>query len=215
VKLDKSFKPQGQSGPCVLRELSQVSLKGNEMPYQVKAVKTFHGHDGGCWECSLYNPKGKRIALVVEDGWGGELQFHWINGKEGTETVTLTQVDFDTKKELGKTPVERTFHIDERELDEFCKTLPQWELFDGEMTDTTPDIYLGNLVNTFLDTREVKKLLKKTTIFDGKSIITWNVPYGNENVNKQIADKYPDAIILNRLTLPEAVELYGQLANGK
>lgn len=153
--------------------------------YTVKGVKTFHGHDGGCWECSLYNPDGKRVAVVTEDGWGGELQFHWLNHPQHTNP-------------------------DSEALDDFCKTLPryssQWDK-DGEDHETTADIYLSDLVNQFLDTKEVKKLVKTAAILDGTSIYTWKSPI-SDPIRKHIGEKYPDATILNDIPLEKAVELY-------
>tara|TARA_R110000772_G_C13310278_1_gene440245 strand:+ start:32061 stop:32576 length:516 start_codon:yes stop_codon:yes gene_type:complete len=58
--------------------------------WSVKNVKTFHGHDGNGYEASLYQGK-RRVALVVEDGWGGGLQFHWLVGEnvEGSSSSAL------------------------------------------------------------------------------------------------------------------------------
>lgn len=40
------------------------------MKYEIKNLKTFNGHDGGGFECSLYRD-GKRVATVFNSGCGG------------------------------------------------------------------------------------------------------------------------------------------------
>tara|TARA_R110000751_G_scaffold153151_4_gene258268 strand:+ start:764 stop:1246 length:483 start_codon:yes stop_codon:yes gene_type:complete len=160
------------------------------MDYSVKNIKTFHGHDGGCWEATLYNPKGKRVAIVTEDGWGGGLQFHWLN--------------FAHKNNAN---------ADSIALDVFCKTLPQWELYDGEMTDTDADVYLGGLVEAKLVEKEVKKMLKKVAIFDDGKIFTYKIPASDlDRAMPVILKQRPTAVFLNSLGLSEAVEIYQQAA---
>ena len=148
--------------------------------YEIKNVKTFHGHDGGCWEATLYCDS-KRIAIVTEDGWGGDLQFHWLNPLYDTDSQALTA---------------------------FALTLPKWELSDGEMTNVTPAIYVSDLVNAFLITKDVKKVLKKFAISSSGKIYTWNAKPDDQRVRLFVAKNHPDAIILNDVTLEKAVELY-------
>jgi len=148
--------------------------------YGVKNVKTFHGHDGGCWECTLYRD-GKRVAICTEDGWGGELQFHWLN-------------HFNNE--------------DRQALDAFVLTLPKWELYDGKMAHTTAAIHVSDLVDAFLTTKTVKKVLKKLAIASSGKIYTWNTKPDDERVRTFVANNHPDAVILNDVTLEKAVELY-------
>ena len=151
--------------------------------YEIKNVKTFHGHDGGCWEATLYC-EGKRIAIVTEDGWGGNLQFHWLN----------------------------KFLYHNQTLNAFVLTLPKWgSRFndDGEDDmDMTPDIYISNLVKAFLTTKDVKKVLKKFAIASSGKIYTWNAKPDDQRVRTFVAKNHPDAVILNDITLEKAVELY-------
>lgn len=43
--------------------------------YSVGAVKKFRGHDDYGYNCNLLRGK-KKVAEILEDGWGGGLQFH-------------------------------------------------------------------------------------------------------------------------------------------
>jgi hypothetical protein len=149
--------------------------------YGVKNVKTFHGHDGGCWECTLYCD-GKRVAICTEDGWGGELQFHWLNHRKWDNT-------------------------DRQALDAFVLTLPKWELYDGKMANTTAAIHVSDLVDAFLTTKKVKKILKKLAIADAGKIYTWNAKPDDQRVRTFVAKNHPDAVILNDLSFEKAVEL--------
>ena len=56
--------------------------------YGVKAIKTFRGHDGYGYSCSLTR-NGKKVAEVLDDGWGGGLQISWVDGRKD-ETVEYT-----------------------------------------------------------------------------------------------------------------------------
>jgi hypothetical protein len=147
--------------------------------YRVKNVKTFHGHDGDCWECTLYCD-GKRVAICTEDGWGGELQFHWLN---------------------------QFYNEDRQALNAFVLTLPKRERYDGEMANMTADLYVGKLVNAFLTTKNVKKILKKLAIADAGKIYTWNAKPDDQRVRTFVAKNHPDAVILNDVALEKAVEL--------
>ena len=154
--------------------------------YGVKNVKTFHGHDGGCWECTLYCD-GKRVAICTEDGWGGELQFHWLNHRKWDNT-------------------------DRQALDAFVLTLPKWgSRFsdDGkDDMDMDADLYVRKLVDAFLTTKTVKKVLKKLAIASSGKIYTWNTKPDDERMRSFVAKNHPDAVILNDVTLEKAVELY-------
>ena len=147
--------------------------------YGVKNVKTFHGHDGGCWECTLYCD-GKRIAICTEDGWGGELQFHWLN---------------------------HFYNEDRQALDAFVLTLPKQERYDGEMANMTADLYVGKLVNAFLTTKTVKKVLKKLAIASSGKIYTWNTKPDDQRVRTFVAKNHPNAVVLNDVPIEKAVEL--------
>jgi len=170
--------------------------------YSLKAVKTFHGHDGNGWEANLYHDK-KKVALVVEDGWGGELQFHWVDND--APKVECDGIGYQEKPmTFTDTPEEALFR-------NYCLTLPKWKCID-EMVYTCMDVCLSNMVDKVLTEREVKKLIKKVAYIDGPDIFTLNCK-GNlaEHYTPSILSRHPEAVILNTMPLDKAVELYTTL----
>jgi hypothetical protein len=157
--------------------------------YNVKAVKTFHGHDGYGWEANLYKG-GKKVATVVEDGWGGNLKFYF-EGETKEQRVTQDEID----------------------LNDFCKTLPQWKSeYDNTMHDTNREIFVDGLVTDKLYEKDVKKLLKKFAIFDNGQIFTYGCSPDHPSVRPQIKKKHPNAVVLNDVPLEDAIRFYKSAA---
>jgi hypothetical protein len=170
--------------------------------YTIKAIKTFHGHDGYGWECKLYADK-KCVAFVVEDGYGGDLQFNWADHSE--PRVKSKGVGWkDAQMVFKDTPAESALRA-------FCLTLPKWECNDT-FVYTSRDIFVSDLVNTALYLKDVKKLLKKVAILENGTVYTYNCPPTHPTVRDQIAKKYPNAVILNDLPLADAVAAYTENA---
>ena len=170
--------------------------------YSVKAVKTFHGHDGKGWECKLYRD-GKSIALVVEDGWGGGLQFHWND--HGETRVECRKRNYDDSLITYKATPEQA------KLETCVLAQPQQDSpfsDDNSKMFINVDIFVSDMVNDVLVTKDVKKMLKKVAIFDEGKVYTYNVAPSHSKIRTEIAKKYPKAIILNDLPISEAVEIY-------
>ena len=53
----------------------------NKGEYSVRGIKSFRGTDGIGYNASLYRG-GKKIAFVIEEGNGGEADFHWFDKAE-------------------------------------------------------------------------------------------------------------------------------------
>ena len=174
------------------------------MTYTVKGVKTFHGHDGHGYEASIYNPFGKRVALVVEDGWGGELQFHWKDcDKPAVDVIAYDLLD-QKKTSYKGTP-------EEAKLAAFCATLPKWRC-NGQMIHTDPAIHIDALVTDFLMLKDMRRILKKFAVSDGGKIYTWGCPPSHPTIRDIVRKKYPDAIVLNDLPEGEAFTIYKSFA---
>lgn len=106
-------------------------------PYTVAKIKTFRDHDGGtAYDCDLLRD-GKKIAEVLEDGWGGGLQMRFVDDAEAIK------------------------------LAEFCKTLPPHVCsFDDPETgkpnfmEMDSEMFVEELVLTQLEERDRKRALK-------------------------------------------------------
>tara|TARA_R110000765_G_scaffold73025_1_gene142674 strand:- start:798 stop:1331 length:534 start_codon:yes stop_codon:yes gene_type:complete len=170
--------------------------------YSVKAVKTFYGHDGNGWECKLYRD-GKSIALVVEDGWGGGLQFHWKDENEAR--VECQKRNYDDSLITYKATPEQA-KLETCVLAQAQQDSPFSD--DDSRIFINADIFVSDMVGDVLVTKDVKKMLKKVAIFDGGKVYTYNVAPSHSTVRTEIAKKYPNAIILNDVSISEAVEIY-------
>ena len=174
--------------------------------YEVKAVKTFYGHDGHGWECKLYRD-GKRVALVVEDGYGGELKFYWEDQLPDIPRVECRNRNYDDTINTYKgTP-------QEAQLEAHVLELPQQDdpyADDGKMY-ISADVFVGDMVAEFLYTKDVKKLLKKLAFVkaDGK---IYEYREDNSQTRALVAKSDPDAIILNDMPLTDAVAKYKEVA---
>jgi hypothetical protein len=181
------------------------------MTYSVKAIKTFHGHDGpGCWQAKLYCGK-TFVAIIVEDGWGGELQFHW-------QDATEQKVDAKTVNYKEETVTYRATPY-EADLLAHCLSLLKRTCYDDKLVHVSRDVFVSDLVDDKLTERDVKHILKKVAFFDGKHIRTFKAPSNQLGLKGEpstyrdlIAKQYPNAVILNDLTLQKAVEYYRSAA---
>jgi hypothetical protein len=182
------------------------------MTYSLKAIKTFHGHDGpGCWEAKLYQDK-TFVAIVVEDGWGGELQFHW-------QDATAPKVEGKTVNYKDE-PVTYKATPYEADLLAHCLSLPKQTCYDDKLVHVSHDVFVSDLVEAKLTEKDVKRLLKKVAVFDEGKFYTFNIPAnqlglkGHPSSLRDIVlpEKYPNAIILNDLPLEKAVEYYRSAA---
>tara|TARA_R110001592_G_scaffold200525_1_gene449381 strand:- start:198 stop:443 length:246 start_codon:yes stop_codon:yes gene_type:complete len=76
------------------------------------------------------------------------------------------------------------------------------------MVHTCPDVLMSDLVENALTMKDVKKMLKKVAIFDDGKVYTYNVAPSHSNIRTVIAKKYPNAIVLNDVSISEAVAIY-------
>ena len=111
--------------------------------YTVKNVKTFQGREGNGFDCSLYCD-GKKIGKAVDTADGGPFQFYLDAGHEGL-------------------------------LDAYCETLPflPWGFeaknLDPRGMSQDKDIFVGELVETFLQNRDMKTRCRTHIVFTLKS----------------------------------------------
>jgi len=176
------------------------------MTYSVKNVKTFNSPDGGGYNASLYCGKTK-VANIHDGGYGGCLMYDWVD-----TTIGRT----------GKINPDAHFASD---FYAFLKThkIPDFE-WDGEkggfvdipdkFITPTDDLFVGDLVNDFLDMKLLKQKLKKEVLVvrhaDGAIHGTKDKPT-RENVAQYVEVALKEGMkisVLNSLPLEEAWEFW-------
>lgn len=117
----------------------------------VNGVKTFVGNEGYGFNASLYL-NGKKVALAIDDAWGGDYDYHWD----------------------GKTPEAR--NANEQAVREFVAGLPPEKLSadaEGWEKALYPDgerkLELDELVGRLVDEFETEKRLAKQR----KTCVLW------------------------------------------
>jgi hypothetical protein len=122
--------------------------------YTIKGLKTFTGNEGQGYNVSLYR-NGKRVAFVIDDASGGEVDFQWCD--HNAPRVEFQNADFRNKGTVIRgTPEEKI-------LNDFIrgKELPKEEdpaLFEAiGQTYMTPDIFVGELVRRHREERDNKR----------------------------------------------------------
>ena len=144
----------------------------------------FASQETSCYE-AIINLDGKPIATTRNDGHGGCDEVHPLTGCADRLAEAVA----------------------------YCKTLPRWGVSeeDPEGYETDLESVCGAILDEYLTLRDMRRILKTKVLavkpdrklyeFGGKK---WPV----STVLPVIAKKYPEAIILNSLTEPEALKLF-------
>lgn len=170
-------------------------------PMEVKAIKTFRGHDGNGFNCNIYWD-GKKIGYANDFANGGELECDYY---------------YDGKSSFNFSP-----------LDKFRDSLPKGSWFEyssGGGASWNIDAIVNFLVYDKLNERDMKKMLKKVACYDIKKnkISSWNIPPMNYACTKynfkeekgitleEYIKKYnKDSIVLNTLPFDICMEYWYQ-----
>lgn len=91
-----------------------------------------------------------------------------------------------------------------------CKNLPKWRM-NGEDHDTDLEQHCGDLLTTWLITRDYKRAIKTKLLmtYDDKEGV-YEIKHGGfvEKTAEQIRAQRPNVTILNTLPIAEAVEIF-------
>lgn len=170
--------------------------------YSVKAVKAIRGHDGQGYSCTLTR-NGKRVAEILDDGWGGGLQINWLDDNQKSVEFKFRDYTDEITTRKGS-PEEALFN-------EHLMALPMIDGFDGKKMYTNCDIYIDELVNAVLLEKKIAGDLKKNVVavIDGK-VLNWKVkaPHTVETVIAHVNKIHPQALVLNLKTIPEVISTY-------
>ena len=141
--------------------------------YKVTKVKTFKGREGEGFNADLLKD-GKKVAEVINDASGGEVDFHWLDFKSPSAFVNNWVGYQGQPTDIRCTPEEASFY-------EFLRG-KAWDIGAGigrasEMVQHDPQSYVGVLVDKFLNDKRFRRLCKTQTLFrlTGDEEGTWHV----------------------------------------
>ena len=172
--------------------------------YSVNAVKTFNSPDGGGYSCNLLLD-GKKVAEVFDGGFGGGLQFDWIDKTPAKVTVRT----YNDKAPLNT----YTGRKGEAEFYEYVMGMPKVKSYDEtKEMHTSGDIVVEDLLNEFLGKKKLTTLLKKQVFLHlkDKEIIAYKVKANQtiEYVKEEAKKMHKTATILNDLPFDNAYKIF-------
>ena len=168
------------------------------MTYTVKNVKTFETPDGGGYNATLYLGKTK-VANIHDGGYGGAPEYDWVD--------TVIKGEINPNRHFSN-----DFYA-------FLKThkIPdfEWSEEKGRFVDTdemiiaSDELFIGNLVNDFLDAKWWKGRLKKKIFYlENGEVFSVKVPPSEiERVREVFNEKYPNRKIMNDLPIEEVLAI--------
>jgi len=144
--------------------------------WSVKGVKFMKGHDADAMSCTLYY-KGKRVASVFDDSWGGQFQY---------EAFSQKQLKDHREK-----------------MDLFGKFARQFKVpseYQPKGMKYNVDIVVDILVNDFEETKQLKRRCKTKTLVSTPDCgegqfyvydIKWNI-YNADQFVQHLDKRFPD-----------------------
>lgn len=131
--------------------------------YSVKNVKAWDTHDGGGFTATLYRGP-KRIALVIDHGMGGCLEYEWLD-REGSKI----EAELHARYGPVKSTYVRRMTPEENALREYAAAQPPEisELFP-EGLDVDEDQVVAGLADDYLTYQHLKRHCRKKTLFATK-----------------------------------------------
>ena len=163
--------------------------QGKVMNYEVKNVKSFRGHEGHGYNASLYRD-GNKVALIIDDANGGEVQAEWVDSMAPRQSVQSINYK-------GESYVQRCTP-EEAILVEFMKG-KKVDLGQGlGEVDLDIGMFVGQLLDAYENDKRFKKICKTKTLFQVKGdkkdeYRTVPQPY-SKKVKDYIVGKYGDQV---------------------
>lgn len=190
-KLSPAESRKAQAEVMRLRATEAAKAKaGNH--WSVDKVKTFNGMEGKGFNARLLR-NGTPVADVIDEGNGGAYLFRWYDSK----SVTGKERDFNGDlQDRPMTEVEATLvqHVNRLPKDKRYGFYPNL------------DTYVSELVTDWELAKEVKRMTKDRTaiVTRDRKVMTIKLPISDQ-VRKDVAKRYPGAVVLNDLTVADAV----------
>ena len=130
----------------------------NDSNFTIKGLKTWATYDGGGYQFNLYLD-GKKFAWVHNDGNGGMISVECFD-----TTAPKVEINgwFDKENNIQhKFMATPNYAM----LQNYVKTLPQWEGILGEMMDMDVELWVEKLLQDYEWEKKLVKAKKKGTTF--------------------------------------------------
>jgi hypothetical protein len=138
------------------------------MAYEVRNIKNFMGTDYPGYNATLYRDD-KKVAVVINDGGGGEDRFHWCDVMEPrVEVMAVGPVGYS--RPVRCTPEEALLLIHIRN-----KTL---DMKDGsEPVPMSCGMFVASLIDAYENAKRIKRACRNKTLFrlTGDATEAWRV----------------------------------------
>ena len=128
------------------------------MQYQIKAFKSFRGMEGKGYNATLCRD-GKPVAFVIDEGNGGEVNFHWEDFKAPRVDVIVRHYQTHAPTQYLGTPEEALFAA-------YVMALPQYEFYGKSYHNF--DTAMGELVQKVETEKQYIRWCKTSTVFHVK-----------------------------------------------
>ena len=162
------------------------------MKLTLKSVKHNErlSRDSHCFTATLY-VDNKKMFGVMDDGWGGCMETYYIKG--GVKDVGAKEIEID--KVLKQTPRERK---------------PEHDKYNLPVLDNCLEFVVCDLVNQFLQDREIKKYLRRITYMVGDEMYEVKTKPTAENIArvKQQSWWNDTNVLLNGMPIEEVRQYF-------
>jgi len=155
----------------------------------LKALKTWRTPDGGGWQFTLLH-HGSPVALVSDDGHGGEIRIEWMSLRWNGEVYIGPDATPAQEKKAREQGAKSLAARDA--LAQVVAAQPPIVFYDRPLA-VNNEMALSALI----DIVEIRKLCKKKSVMrEGDKLLTYNRPFSAQ-MAAHIREKHPTAEILN------------------
>lgn len=163
------------------------------MKLELKNIKhsAFASQETNCYEATLY-VDGSRFAVVGNEGHGGPDRVYPVAGASNAPAFQEKLDEINTWLAANHPAIDMS-------------------KYGQESIPCDLELWCGEQVETFLVTKDLKRLLKKVALVEGGKVYTLKAE-PSDAVLAKVRAQYPAATILNSLPFDEALALYRQHA---
>jgi len=171
------------------------------MKFEIKNLKIaeFASEETTCYQATIY-VDGVRSILASNDGHGGPDNFYAYS-PHGRPANNKEVTSFETAMAA---------------VAEHCKTLPPYKLDDDFSMPWDLQLLIADQMNQVEGRKHLMRSMKSKVVYIEDDQIWASGFKGIRSIDdrciKIVADKHPDAVVLNNLPIDEAFDLYREYA---